>query len=403
MSAVACLIVHQSLEAQILSFHRFESDSGFENDSIGNATLSEIGPVEQLSLTNQGAGAHFPTGLLGIGANRSAAKSVGQVSGFISDNTMTVNDAFTIELFANFENLDPSASRSVLAAQAEFPCCPTWQDGFSWSFSVERVGASYPGGTSRPRELEVFASDGTDIWLFPSGIFLEENTDYYLSASFDLNAELRFIVQDLSAGETQVANVPHSFNSLHAHATLGVMWPQGFARVEGVLDEVRFSRGFVPESELMINNFAEAGDFNIDGVLDIDDVDLLLPHVADEVYDRLLDANRDGLVNREDLTAWIHDLRDTWFGDANLDGEFNSSDLVSVFKAGQYEDGVLGGSTWATGDWNGDHEFDTSDLVAAFQDGGYENGPRTAVSSVPEPSSILLIISGLAFLAGRRK
>jgi hypothetical protein len=61
-------------------------------------------------------------------------------------------------------------------------------------------------------------------------------------------------------------------------------------------------------------------------------------------------------------------------GDANLDGLFNSSDLVAVFQAGQYEDGVIGNSNWSTGDWNCDQEFDTGDLVLAFQAGIYELG-----------------------------
>ncbi|MCA9197495.1 MAG: hypothetical protein KDA87_08155, partial [Planctomycetales bacterium] len=60
------------------------------------------------------------------------------------------------------------------------------------------------------------------------------------------------------------------------------------------------------------------------------------------------------------------------FGDANLDNRFNSSDLVQVFEAGEYEDGIAGNSTWQTGDWNGDGEFDSSDLVFALQFAGYE-------------------------------
>jgi hypothetical protein len=58
-------------------------------------------------------------------------------------------------------------------------------------------------------------------------------------------------------------------------------------------------------------------------------------------------------------------------GDANRDGVFNSSDLVQVFQAGEYEDGIQKNSTWEEGDWNGDSEFDTSDLVLAFQTGRY--------------------------------
>jgi hypothetical protein len=59
-------------------------------------------------------------------------------------------------------------------------------------------------------------------------------------------------------------------------------------------------------------------------------------------------------------------------GDSDGDGVFNSSDLVLVFQAGQYEDKVAGNSTWSSGDWNGDGEFDSQDLVFAFQVGSYQ-------------------------------
>ena len=58
-------------------------------------------------------------------------------------------------------------------------------------------------------------------------------------------------------------------------------------------------------------------------------------------------------------------------GDANRDGVFNSTDLVQVFQAGEYEDGIAGNSTWEEGDWDNDQEFTTTDLVVAFQAGWY--------------------------------
>ena len=48
-----------------------------------------------------------------------------------------------------------------------------------------------------------------------------------------------------------------------------------------------------------------------------------------------------------------------------------ADDLVQIFSAAEFEDGVVGNSGWATGDWNCDGEFTTNDLVAAFQEGAY--------------------------------
>ena len=58
-------------------------------------------------------------------------------------------------------------------------------------------------------------------------------------------------------------------------------------------------------------------------------------------------------------------------GDANGDGRFDSSDLVAVFVAGEYEDAIPGNSTFAEGDWNGDGDFDSRDMVYVFQLGTY--------------------------------
>lgn len=89
-----------------------------------------------------------------------------------------------------------------------------------------------------------------------------------------------------------------------------------------------------------------------------------------------------------------------------MDGEFNSSDLVLVFNAGEYEDDVAGASIWYSGDWNGDGDFATADLVFAFQDAGYEMGPRSEIRFVPEPTFIhvsLLFVVGLFGNYRRRK
>ncbi len=67
-------------------------------------------------------------------------------------------------------------------------------------------------------------------------------------------------------------------------------------------------------------------------------------------------------------------------GDANGDGIFNSSDLVAVFQAGEYEDQILANSTFEEGDWNGDGEFDSGDLVLAFQAGHYVSAVTPVMS-----------------------
>ena len=87
--------------------------------------------------------------------------------------------------------------------------------------------------------------------------------------------------------------------------------------------------------------------------------------------------------------------------DANLNGEFNTADLVYVFQSGIYEDGIPENAGCATGDWNGDADFDSGDLVVAFPGGGFEQGPSRNTSAVPEPSSAVLFLVGLLALPPR--
>ena len=155
--------------------------------------------------------------------------------------------------------------------------------------------------------------------------------------------------------------------------------------------------------ELTIPYFAVlpaiAGDFNASGSLDLEDMDLMDRELRGPSTNRVFDLNEDALVAADDRHALIKDLLGTWYGDSNLDREFNTTDLVTVFQAGEYEDAIRENSSWATGDWNGDSDFDTADLVLAFQDGGFEQGSLPLLRAVPEPTSLLLLSAGVIVVA----
>jgi hypothetical protein len=91
-------------------------------------------------------------------------------------------------------------------------------------------------------------------------------------------------------------------------------------------------------------------------------------------------------------------------GDANIDGVFDSGDLVHVFQVGEYEDAIAGNSTWSDGDWTNDNEFDSNDLVRAFQDGRYVEAASPPSAGVPEPTSLAPLLLGcLAAWSVRRR
>jgi peroxiredoxin len=145
-------------------------------------------------------------------------------------------------------------------------------------------------------------------------------------------------------------------------------------------------------------------DFDADGDVDATDIDLLIGQIIVGSDPEMFDVNGDRAVDQGDLLALVKDpdKLNTYLGDANLDLEFNSGDMVQVFTAGKYETREAAG--WAHGDWNADGLFNSSDMVTAFANGGYEQGPRADVAAVPEPGGwLLLILSIGAFLAARCK
>lgn len=137
--------------------------------------------------------------------------------------------------------------------------------------------------------------------------------------------------------------------------------------------------------DLFVFGTESPGDFDGDQVLSGRDI-AMLRRTLGAGYSESIDLNADQILSAADVTYWVHEYAGTWVGDANLDGLFNSTDLIEVFSASSA--GYVG---WAEGDWNSDGRFDSSDLVAAFVDGGYDQG-RRIVLPVPEPRSIKLVV-----------
>ncbi len=136
------------------------------------------------------------------------------------------------------------------------------------------------------------------------------------------------------------------------------------------------------------------GDFDEDHYRTAADIDLLSQAVLAGNFDPVFDLNSDGLLDSSDRNVLVHDLVNTYFGDANLDGMVNASDLNEVgFN-------WLGAAGWAGGDFTGDGLVNAADLnVLGFQ---WQKGvgPGTA-SPLPEPAAAWLSFSG-ALLVARR-
>jgi len=108
-----------------------------------------------------------------------------------------------------------------------------------------------------------------------------------------------------------------------------------------------------------------------------------------------LDHDSSSGVDTDELIQFLQS-EDVSVGDADLDGVFNSSDLVALFQLDYFETSAE--ADWSTGDFNGDRRFSTKDLVMAFVAGDFDRSSGPDVRTVPEPSTIGSVIIALSVI-----
>lgn len=141
-------------------------------------------------------------------------------------------------------------------------------------------------------------------------------------------------------------------------------------------------------------------DFDDNGAINVEDIDLLVGGIASGANDPLLDLNGDGSVSEGDLTQWLSEAAEVnigpgisyLLGDANLDGVVDATDLNSV--------GInwLGSALWSGGDFTADGVVNAPDLNWVGINWQSSILPAPA-APVPEPSPQLLLIASLTLLS----
>lgn len=294
------------------------------------------------------------------------------------------SDQFTIETWLNVDY--------ILGA-----CCTSVFSPEGWNTGWVHYNLGEPGRI----EFALNGGGPNDRWTDADALPLEEWA--HVVSVYNFDEEIHTYVN----GE-EVDMTPPGFDSpqtvtLTAEAQIGAWQNSRF--LAGAMDEFAiYDTALTPQRVLAhfnARNASVAGDFDGDALLSEADINLLSDEVRKGTNTASFNLDADPAVNGADRDVWVNTLKKTYYGDSNLDGQFNSSDFVAVFSKGEYEDLTATNSTWGDGDWNGDGDFDSSDFVTAFQAGGYEQGPRAAVMTVPEPSSTGMIVFSLLPLARR--
>lgn len=105
-------------------------------------------------------------------------------------------------------------------------------------------------------------------------------------------------------------------------------------------------------------------DFNLDGWVDVSDVDLLTVAVAKAEFSSELDVDTNGILDIQDIDLWLqwaaerNGLIEPYpVGDSNLDGRVDSEDLNEVGVHWQVDELL-----WSKGNFNADSRVDSVDL-----------------------------------------
>ena len=123
---------------------------------------------------------------------------------------------------------------------------------------------------------------------------------------------------------------------------------------------------------------------------------MLTEIIRNGAYQYNFDNNRDEVVDDADRQLWINGTAyaNTYVGDANLDGNVDFPDFLALSA------GFGGKGGWADGDFDGNGQVEFPDFLALSANFGES---KTAAASVPEPSSLLILLLGLVAVDIRRR
>lgn len=162
--------------------------------------------------------------------------------------------------------------------------------------------------------------------------------------------------------------------------------------------QVNFDMSF----EVFGNRLVELllGDFDLSGVLDVGDIDLLSASIRGGTEDLTFDLNGDGVVDAADRSNWIGEIFGTLPGDADLNRTVDFTDFLRLSQNFAKQ------GNWGAGDFSGNGNVAFEDFLALSQNFGKSVASSQAIA-VPEPSSAklasLFVVIGFVYTRTKRR
>jgi hypothetical protein len=261
-------------------------------------------------------------------------------------------------------------------------------------------------GFTEPDQLALRTAGGGSLtWQFDLGNDIATDNWYYVAAvGTGESLQLYLNGQLVQSGGTPIT-ADYGASAAPFRVGGGGIFGAANSQLIGTVDEIAIWGSALSGAQIA-EHFAAAlgggipGDFDSNGFIEVADVNSLERAIYEGSDDLLYDVDGNLTIDDDDLAFWVGDIAFTWFGDANLDQEFSSSDFVAILANGEYEDNIPENSTWDEGDWNADLDFSSDDLVTALAFGGYEIGPPQALP-IPELAGERLWLLGLSAMIGR--
>lgn len=173
----------------------------------------------------------------------------------------------------------------------------------------------------------------------------------YLAAHYDVNNDGQISDADIdhfvrfelgsNAGDVNLDHVVDSadLNIVYANWGRPGGWANGDLNGDGIVSSADLNK-------VALNLDWRWGDLSGDNDVDADDIDLLYAKFG---WAPNLDLTGDGYVTQRDVDRLVHDVLGTSYGDADLDGDVDYSDFMSLIQ--HWNHWNVG---WRNGDFNGD-------------------------------------------------